>query len=210
MKAFDWQKDWYETCFSPHVALIGLVVVLILCWLLPLPGLTYERDLIADGEWYRILTGQFTHRSLVHLLANLVGVCIAWWLFVSYFAGQPAWHFWMVIIVCAWSSGLGLWLFAPHIEYYVGFSGTLYGVYSYGAFRDVIARIRFGWLILLTVIISATWEYFVAPIEFLSPVRELLATPAHFFGMVGGLLLAVIFSACHWYIARMGKLTGFK
>ncbi|MCL5049348.1 MAG: rhombosortase [Firmicutes bacterium] len=177
--------------FAAFCALLTLV------WWLQPEVASYQRPLITAGEWWRIVTGQFVHWSLPHLFGNLLGLGVAWLLFAQHWHG---WCFWVLAVVVAAGTNLSLWLFSPEVAYYVGFSGALYGLITYGAVRDWLAGIRFGWLISLGVVAKVSYEFFVAPMPWFSTDTSTLAVDAHFYGaMLGGVsgLLVAAFKGRH-------------
>lgn len=95
-----------------------------------LPLLEFSRSAIADGELWRLLTGNLMHSNGWHLLMNVGGLLLATLLVGHLFSKR---HF----IGLALSNGLAVgvliyWL-NPEINYYVGLSGYLHGLFIYGA-----------------------------------------------------------------------------
>lgn len=164
--------------------------LLLIIWALQPMWLAFERPQIEAGQWWRLFSGQYLHLSLGHLLGNLGGLGIAWLLFAEHWRG---WRFAGLVVLCVLGSNLGLWLFAAHIDYYVGFSGALYGLIAFGALSDWLGRIRFGMGIAIGLLLKVSYEYFVAPIPFLGLTEHsLLAVEAHFFGALTGFTLALL------------------
>src|SRR5262245_20822538 len=60
------------------------------CVLLALPelggdpvrqALSYDRAALADGQWWRVISGHFVHLDADHLFVNLMGLVLMWALF---------------------------------------------------------------------------------------------------------------------------------
>ncbi|MCC5879391.1 MAG: rhombosortase [Idiomarina sp.] len=174
-------REWQFLAFAA-----GLLFI----WVLQPMWLAFERPLIDAGQWWRLFTGQYLHLSLGHLLGNLGGLGIAWLLFADHWRG---WRFAVVAAVCVLGSNLGMWLLHPYIEYYVGFSGALYGLIAFGALNDWLQGIRFGMAISIALVLKVSYEYFIAPLPFWgSSADSLLAVEAHFFGALSGLLMVLL------------------
>ena len=168
----------------------AFVLVMVIIWAWQPMALAYERDAILTGQWWRLLTGQYLHLSLGHLIGNILGLGVAWLLFAGNWGG---WRFVGLTVVCVVGSNLGMFLLHPAVEYYVGFSGALYGLIAFGALNDWFNRVLFGRVITLGLILKVSWEYFVGPITWFSWADlSLLAVEAHFFGALSGFAVALL------------------
>lgn len=167
----------------------------ILTVLLPLlqffhDGLLYRRDLIADGEIWRLWTGNLVHTNHWHLLMNVAGL----WILV-FISPQPSgkWTIPVQILFLTTCVGSGLWLFSPEIIWYAGFSGVLYGLFLLTGIHLLLAK---DWLpasiILLGVCGKTLWDWQAGGS---SPTTALIEAPvvyaAHLYGMMGGGVLAL-------------------
>lgn len=172
----------------------SLGVVLLLCILFILPenllnSLLFERDAINAGQLWRLITGQFIHLTLPHLIINIAGIVMIWLLFAEHTAGV---RFLWLLPLLALGSSTGMWLFSPHIAYYVGFSGVLYGLFTWGALQDTLQRQPFARVLLIVIFAKASYEFAFTPIQFTPVSANPLATAAHFFGVLSALLIAGI------------------
>lgn len=143
----------------------------------------YERSAILDGEWLRLLTGQFLHLGGAHLALNLAGLALVWWLV----GPNASWREWLFCCgVTMLAVGGGLLVFAPQVEWYVGLSGLLHGLLAAGA---LLGR-RGDWWILLLVAIKLGWEHWAGPSagEWLGGATII---QAHLYGAGGGALAAL-------------------
>jgi rhomboid family GlyGly-CTERM serine protease len=155
------------------------------------PGLTlalrYERDAAAH-EWWRLLTGHLVHADAAHLVWNLLGVLLVWWLFASQYTPK-AWLAILVASTVAVDAGFLLWM--PRLDWYVGFSGVLHGLMAAGLLAWLV-RSRDPLTALVAVLFAAklAWEHLVGPLPF---TAESIGLPvihqAHSFGALGGLAM---------------------
>ncbi|OEY68205.1 rhombosortase [Rheinheimera salexigens] len=167
-------------------ALLGLLFLLpehFANWLM------FEREALKSGQLWRLFSGQFMHLSLAHLLLNLSGIAMFWLLFAEYTAG---WRFLWLLPLLALGCSTGIWFFASNIDYYVGFSGVLYGLFAWGALQDVMQRQPFSRLLLLVIITKVSYEFIFSPIPIAAINANPLATAAHFFGVISALMIISI------------------
>jgi len=87
-------------------------------------ALRYESAALAHGQWWRLLSANFVHLGWVHLVRDLAALFIIW-LGFSDCLGERAWA--GLFLCTALAVTVGLYLFVPHVHWYVGLSGILYG-----------------------------------------------------------------------------------
>lgn len=92
--------------------------------------LRYEREAILDGQLWRLVTGNLVHLGWTHLLLNLAGLGLIGALF-----GQAlsACVWTAAFLVCSLGVGAGLLLLNASIDWYVGLSGVLHGLFAVAA-----------------------------------------------------------------------------
>lgn len=155
------------------------------------PWLRFDRAALATGEVWRIFTAHVTHLGWSHLGLNLAGLALIWALFRRELA-MPRWS--ATLAASAVGVSAGLWLFNPEVEWYVGLSGVLHGLFIAG----VIASLRNGhrreWLLIFVMVGKIISEQFIGP----SPGSEELAggpviVDAHLYGAVSGALVSLLF-----------------
>lgn len=149
--------------------------------------LRYDRQAILDGEVWRLLTAHIVHLGWQHLLMNLAGLFLIWLLF-GRLLDTPRWA--LVTLACALGVGVGLLLLHPGIEWYVGMSGLLHGMFVAGALASLAAGYRAELLLLALLAGKLAWEQLVGPL----PGSEGLAggrvvVDAHLYGAVTGLVV---------------------
>lgn len=155
-------------------------------------GLLFQRSLINEGEWWRILSGNFVHSNAPHLYMNLAGLILLALLFNAYFSVK-----WFAIATCllAIIVGLGLYWYVPRLGMYVGFSGILYGLYLTGALtalqhKDLITGIG----IFIIILGKLIWDLFDPSLNQGSAelINIAVANEAHWLGATGGTAIGLI------------------
>ena len=162
-----------------------------------LGALAWHREAMADGQWFRLLTGHFVHLDTHHLLINLLGLAIVTDLLME------RWQ-WSALICLLLGSALGtsalLWWFAPALVWYAGLSGVLHGLWS-GAALCGLHQVqhqperRWSVLALLALALKLGWLN--------HPSGSMPVVPsAHLFGAISGLF----FSLFHGLWRRFCKI----
>ena len=72
--------------------------------------LEFNRNLVADGEFWRIFTSQFVHANWPNLALNCAGILLIWALHAEH--TSPARYAFNTAVLALWC-GLGVWLFCP-------------------------------------------------------------------------------------------------
>lgn len=182
----------------------GFAVLLIALQLLPADwhrSLWYDRQGVAAGEYWRILTGNLVHLGWTHLALNVGSLLVGIWVF--YPARNPiAWA--IAQFVCSLATSIGLYLFSPGIQWCVGMSGALHGLLMIGAIDWIRQGDRIGWLMLLIWTAKLAWEQFKGAMPLSAEtVGSAVVTDAHLWGAIGGLLYV---AGEHLYRRRAGSV----
>ncbi|MCS6203773.1 rhombosortase [Shewanella baltica] len=151
--------------------------------------LAYRRSAIADGEWWRLISGNLLHTNQWHLLMNLAGLWVVLLLHHLHYniKGLSA----LFLVLCL-LEGIGLYLGYPQLIGYVGLSGMLHGLFAFGAVQDIIRKLRSGYLLLLGVIIKVGHEQlYGASNDVTAMIGARVATEAHLVGLICGLICAL-------------------
>ncbi|NRA60993.1 MAG: rhombosortase [Psychrobium sp.] len=157
-----------------------------------LDTLEYNRSLITQGEWWRLITGNLLHTNAWHLLFNLLGLAMLAHLFGRYFTPTS---FVLFSLLNSLLVGILLYFFTPDIEYYVGLSGYLHGVFVFGCLAEVKRGIKFSYLLLIGVGLKIAYEnYFGSNQQMVDLIEASVATDAHLYGALAALPLFVLFS----------------
>ena len=149
--------------------------------------LSFNGSAIADGQWWRLITGHILHTNFVHFVVNIVGLGLLWLLHGDY-AGPKSFAYHFLIL----SVGISLCILflSPNIQWYVGLSGVLHGYFVWGAMLDIHKKRKSGYLLLVGITIKLIDEQFFADQSFMSGLIEAnVAIDAHLYGAVIGLLI---------------------
>lgn len=155
--------------------------------------LRYHRADIAAGEFWRLATGHFVHLGTTHLLLNVTGLVIVWFLIGTGFS-QLGWAF--ITALSLVLIDLGFWLLEPGLQWYVGMSGLLHALLVAG----IISRVREAPVestaLGLVVAAKITWEQIAGPL----PGSEMsaggpVAVDAHLYGVIAGIIAGIMVGA---------------
>lgn len=156
-------------------------------------GLLFERTLIIDGEWWRIITGNFVHNNYPHLFMNLSGLLLLGLLFNETF---PVKHFLIATALLSAVVGFGLYTYTPRLTMYVGFSGVLYGLYLVGAItaikhKDMITGVG----VFIIILGKLIWDIFDPSLNQSSAalIDIPVATESHWLGVLGGVMIGIAY-----------------
>lgn len=167
-----------------------LIAVSLICLGLqfePLTSLTeWHRQWISEGQWWRILTGNFTHTNFAHLAMNLAG------LWVIHFIFKPTDRTFIFTLFTI-SLLVGLLNLVSDMTSYVGLSGVLHGLFGYFALQEALNGRKSSWLLVVGVIAKVSWEMTMGASQSTSDlIQARVAVESHLFGTLGGLVLAFL------------------
>ena len=171
-----------------------LALVLVAVQVLGMPAweaLPYDRAaILADGEYWRLVTAHVFHYDLTHLAWNLEGLALVAWLFASEFDLRG----WIAILIAATVAvDLGFLLLEPQLEWYVGFSGVLHGLMAAGLcawlWRKPDALTA---LVAILFALKLGWEHVMGALPFTASTLAIAVIhEAHSYGAIGGAAVAV-------------------
>lgn len=151
--------------------------------------LIFDRNDIANGQWWRVITGHLAHTNFNHLLLNLAGLVMLWALHGDDYTPKS---YTLVFIVSALVCSLGIYLFTPEIQRYVGLSGVLHGIFVWGAINDIKKGWKSGYLLLIGVWGKVLYEQvFGASADVEAMINASVAIDAHLWGATGGLIYPI-------------------
>ncbi len=185
-----------KTPLVTHALPLILVALSTLCAILGTRAtewLRYDRGEILHGQWWRIITGNIVHLGWPHLLLNLAGLILVWLLF------HPALTTRSWVIVTALSAaavGGGLLAFDPTLQWYVGLSGLLHGLFAAGVISALYAGNRSDWLLLTLFIAKIAWEQLEGSMPGSAEIAGgTVIVDAHLYGAIGGAVTVLVLIA---------------
>ncbi|HIP53221.1 MAG TPA: rhombosortase [Chromatiales bacterium] len=154
--------------------------------------LRYEREPILTGQLWRLFSALAVHLGPGHLVMNLAVLWLLWAGFMRYL---PETRWWAYVLFSTLGVTLGLLLFNPSIEWYVGLSGVLHGLVVAVLVEDY--RNAPGTVLLLgmALLVKLGWEQYLGPL----PASEAVSggpvvVDAHLYGAIGGGIAGVTLS----------------
>jgi len=152
--------------------------------------LAYYHTGIAQFELWRLITATFCHTNFNHLAMNLLGLVIILGLFINAFKNK---RLLPLILFNSLFIGLALFLFEKEVIWYVGFSGVLHGLFSYGAMHDIHQKDRWGYLLGVGVVAKIAHEqFFGAEQTTIYLIGAPVLVNAHLYGMLAGISFYLI------------------
>ncbi|MGI9247786.1 MAG: rhombosortase [Woeseiaceae bacterium] len=152
--------------------------------------LRFERAGISSGELWRLVSGHFVHLGWPHFALNAAGLALVWYLVGDAFDRRR----WLVIsAICILTMDLGLWIFDPELQWYVGLSGLLHGILAAGLIAH-LNKPDYGTIALAVLLLAKlAWEQLSGPL----PGSEgtaggVVVVDSHLFGTLGGVLAAIM------------------
>jgi rhomboid family GlyGly-CTERM serine protease len=148
--------------------------------------LRYDRQAVAGGEIWRLLSGNFVHLGWGHLALNLLGLGVGTWMFAP---DRPAAQWLLATLMAALAANLGLLWFAPSVHWCVGLSGVLHGLMVVGFGHWAWQGERYAWALLGLVASKMAWEQLGGNMPWASELAGgVVVVDAHLWGATGGLL----------------------
>ncbi|WP_445945438.1 rhombosortase [Shewanella sp.] len=165
---------------------------------------SYLRLNITQGQVWRLLTGNLLHTNLWHLAMNLAGLWVILFLHEMHYRKQALLIYLLFISLCLFE-GLGLYFYYPALLSYVGLSGVLHGLFSFGAIMDITRGYRSGYLLLAGVLAKVCYEQtYGASDSVVELIGARVATESHLVGVISGIICAFIWLT-YLYIQQMIK-----
>lgn len=151
---------------------------------------------VADGQWWRLLTGAFLHASLIHLAFNML---MLWWFGQALEAALGRGRFLGVYLVSALAGSAGALLLTDPAVNTVGASGAVFGILGAGLVLERRQIYVFGGGALFVVVLNVIFTFAVSNISI----------GGHLGGLVGGMLAVLALSAAgrHPVYGRVDVLT---
>lgn len=145
--------------------------------------LRYDREPLAHGQLWRLLSAHVVHLTPVHALLDGAGLALLWMLFAREFTPRR----WAGILLASCAAiDAGLWFLRPAVEWYAGASGVLHGALAAGAVAWYRRGESLGAALVLLLIVKLVYEQHSSASLFMQQLP--LVPDAHLFGALGGLL----------------------
>lgn len=178
------------------VAPLALMALLLLLELFGDAGrqlLRYDREAIAAGEWWRLLSGNFVHLGWYHWMLNEIGIVVLAMLCPEPLA-PAVWLRRLVLI------GVGmtacLFAFVPDMVWYVGLSGVMHGLFLLGLMRQSLQRDWIAVACLAYLFGKLAWEMAMGvPVSDEQAIGGKVALESHLYGAVAALVYGLVFRA---------------
>ena len=153
------------------------------------PALLFRRDLIEQGQLWRIVSGCFVHLGWYHTVMNVFGFAFWYGLFAKTLQVK---HWMGLVVLMVLSNGISLYVLSPSIGFYAGLSGSLHGLILYSLVFEC-RKDKVYWLFLLALVGKVLYEQ--TPGYDVNYLQEHMNAPvvvdAHFYGAIFGVMLAV-------------------
>ena len=167
-----------------------LIALIILYFFHTQFDLSYQRELVEDGQWWRIVSGQLVHNNFAHLFPNMAALVLCRVLLI---AGCSEREFIFNLFCCTLLTGVLIHILLRSYVYYLGISAIVCGMLFLGAVTLIRARHYWAWAVLLILALKLMRDYF-SP-EALAGVAARIGVPvaveAHFVGVLAG-----VFTLC--------------
>ena len=149
---------------------------------------SYDRAALLDAELWRLLTGHFVHLGVPHLLLNVAGLLLIWYLISASFTLRQ-WLF--IALVTIAGIDLGFWFLQPQLVWYVGLSGLLHGLLAAGVVAGIAVKRVDAWLLALVLVAKLVFEQLLGPLPgSVEASGGAVIVVSHLYGAVAGTVAA--------------------
>lgn len=182
--------NWRAVLRAWHLPMLLAVASGLFAWLgdPATVALRYQRTALLDGQWWRLFSAHLVHLGWSHWALNMAGLALIWALLARELAGVFGW---LVVLGSALVIGLGLLQFDPALQWYVGLSGVLHGLFAAGALRRWSYEPRAAMIMLAVLAAKLVWEQFAGAMPGTGALAGgAVIVDAHLFGAVGGIITA--------------------
>lgn len=173
---------------------LAIMILLFLTELLGDAGrawLRYDRAAIEAGQWWRLLTGSFVHLGWYHWLLNELGLLVLVLLCPERLS-PLVWA--RRVLLLALGMSLGLFLFTPQLDNYVGMSGVIHGLFVLGLMPQVLRRDLIALGCLAYLLGKLGWELiFGAPVSDEQAIGGQVVLQSHLFGSICAFIYGLVF-----------------
>jgi rhomboid family GlyGly-CTERM serine protease len=151
--------------------------------------LRFERIAILSGQVWRLFSAHLVHLGWAHFMLNMAAFSIIW----IFFRREWQQRFWVLIFTfIAVGISLSLLILQPTVDWAVGLSGTLHGLFVAGAIGALSRGYRPAIILLSFLILKLLWEQFKTMPGSEEWIGGTVITSAHLYGAVMGTIIALI------------------
>ncbi|NVJ68271.1 MAG: rhombosortase [Gammaproteobacteria bacterium] len=168
------------------------LVVLILLLLEPTASnwLEYNRTAVTNGQYWRFITANLVHLSPQHTLMNLASLWLITLIFRS-LININDWIYWFLALYFCNILGMHLWL--PELNQYVGMSGALYGLIAACCVAEMRLKVWLSGLLLIVVGIKIFAPQILGiSSEYDSWIGGFVVDESHIIGYLQGVILGLV------------------
>lgn len=191
-------EAFYASLGRAFVAMCAVVPVLFLIEALDV-GLHANLDLAAGIIPHRIqgldgvIFSPFLHADFTHLYSNSIPLILLGTFVLAAGTRRFLWSTMVIVLV----SGLGVWFTGSPNSVVVGASGVIFGYLGILLTRGIVERSWWNFAVVLLVGLLYGWQLFG-----ILPTDERISWQGHLFGLLGGVVSAILFSPAP---ARAGR-----
>lgn len=152
-------------------------------------SLEWNRELILEGQVWRIITSNFSHFNLNHLLMNFAAFSGIYYFYYNGFENKTFLIFSFLISIIG-----GFLLFYTNYTIYNGMSALIHGLLGYLAISDIFKGNKgYGFLILIGISLKLTKEQIYGADKYITElVASNVAIESHLIYFFVGISLALI------------------
>lgn len=148
----------------------------------------FERSRILTGEWWRMFSAHFDHASFAHWLGNMMALAAVLFIYREVYKLGT---FLVVGLCLVMGVSLGLLFLKPSLDWYLGFSAVIHGLFAFGAARSLRERSVVQTVSLALVLCKVAYEKWRGGRQ--SLLFDLpIAVEAHLYGVLIGVLLGLM------------------
>jgi len=183
---------------SISLLVISLIAIFAVFSSISFPALSLERFKVADGEVWRLLTGNFVHFGWAHTLMNLAAFFLC---AIALLNSLSIKQYISLILCCCVTVGISVYYLNPEYETYAGLSGAIHGFIIAGL---MLNKRHNGWIngVLVLLLFGKIFhehqtQYQANDLQALLPVP--VAYDAHLYGALAGLVFGGIELGRLWF-----------
>lgn len=153
----------------------------------------YRRVAIAEGEWWRLLTGNFVHLGWYHWALNELGLVVLVLLCPERLS-PLVWA--RRVLLLGLGMSLCLYFFVPGLSSYVGLSGVIHGLFVLGLMPQVLRKDLIALGCLLYLLGKIGYELYAgAPVSDEQAIGGSVVVESHLYGSICALLYGLVFNS---------------